>query len=408
MIKISKSWISILSVIFLFDQMLLPMFHVGGAPIKISYLILLFVFAIKTDFDKKNLVFYNSIYRSMFLFMVIVIAGLFFFNSVSVDYQYSETIRMLLVFVMGLGSLKLGLLSSKLPSQYITYALIGVMALILLLVFTPQAVPFISNMWWKTSERFQEMLTQNKLRPTPFGDGSGVRVNILFLGITLLYIHKIHDIRYKWIIWISVLVINVIMGSRNQFIVFMAYSYFFWFQHKQVKGIVTRVFLGALGMVVLAPFVFQLTSKSEVFTHTMERIGGIFNLFGSGGGDDNDTIARPLLMFESFKDRFIESPIFGSSFEIATFSPFNYLHFHNDWLLIFAVSGILGFAVYAGVVLKIYRALGIVAIFPFFLPGLTNSFIWAFPSYLVYFFIIGYTSILKEKNKFVTNHKINS
>lgn len=408
MIKVPKNWISIFAIIFLFDQMLLPMFHIGGIPVKISYFILLFAFTIRADFDLRNQVFFRSVLRFMILFMVILIAGLLFFNSISLDYQYSETIRMLLVFMLSLGSLKLGLLSSQLSPKYLTYTLVGVMVLILLLVFLPEKVPFISNMWWKTTEQFQEMLTQNKLRPTPFGDGSGVRVNILFLGVILLYIHKVHDVKYKWFIWIAVLVINVIMGSRNQFVVFIAYSYFFWFQHKEVKGIVTRLFLGALGMIALAPFVLQLTSKSEVFSHTLERIGGIFELFGSGGTDENDTLARPLLMFESFKDRFIESPIFGSSFELATFSPFNYLHFHNDWLLVLVISGIFGFIVFARVVYEIFGNLGIVAIFPFFLPGLTNSFIWAIPSYLVYFFIIGYSSVLKEKNKFVTNNKANS
>ena len=252
-------------------------------------------------------------------------------------------------------------------------------------------------MFWKTTDRFQEMLTQNKLRPTPFGDGSGVRVNILFLGITLLYAHRIHEVSHKWILWISVLIINVILGSRNQFVVFFAYSYFYWFHLKEVKGIFIRIILGGIAAIAIVPFFIQLASKSEVFFHTLQRIGGIYELFGGSESDENNTIVRPLLMFESFKDRFVESPIFGSSFEVTNSYPFNYLHYHNDWLLIFAVSGLLGFAIYSSIAHRIYREFGIFSIFPFFLPGLTNSFIWAIPSYLVYFFIIGYTSILKEK-----------
>jgi hypothetical protein len=396
MLIVSKKWLSLFAVVFFFDQMLLPMFHFGGVPIKVSYLILIFMFLVKADFGLNNKIFFKQVLFSKILFMTTLVFGLLFFNTITIDSNFTETIRMLLVFILSLGSLKLGLLASNLSPKYLTITLIGVMVLIALLVFAPEAVPIISNMWWKTSEQFQEMVTQNELRPTPFGDGSGVRVNILLLGLTLLYVHKLYDVNFKWILWISVLIINIILGSRNQFVVFIGYSLFLFLKNKEIKAVMSRVLIVILSVILILPVFIQFTSSSSVFKHTLERIGGIFKLLDSSS-DDNDVLSRPLLMFDSFRDRFIESPIFGSSFDLTDFKPFNYLHFHNDWLLLLVSTGVLGFLIYASIVFKIYKKLGIVAIFPFFLPGLTNSFIWAIPSYLVYFFLIGYVSIKREK-----------
>ena len=137
MINVSKIWLAFFGVIFLFDQMLLPMFHIGGIPLKVSYFLLVFALFIRLDAPINVTSFYQSTLKSILAFTLILFVAMLYFNTISFDNQFSETARMLMVFILSLGSLKLGMLSSSLPPKYLTFTLVGVMVLIVFLVFFP-------------------------------------------------------------------------------------------------------------------------------------------------------------------------------------------------------------------------------------------------------------------------------
>ena len=89
-------------------------------------------------------------------------------------------------------------------------------------------------------------------------------------------------------------------------------------------------------------------------------------------------------------DRFLASPIIGSGYSTMSKYPFNSLpNYHNDWFRVFASSGLLGGGLFLLWMFRIKANFGYLAILPFFLPGLTNTFLRHTPSVIVYSMMLG-------------------
>jgi len=88
--------------------------------------------------------------------------------------------------------------------------------------------------------------------------------------------------------------------------------------------------------------------------------------------------------------RWMKSPIIGTGLaQVEGREPFGYRGFHNDFLIILATGGIVGLVAILILVYRIFR-LNPILFLPFILPGLTNAFITAIPSALIYGLLIGF------------------
>jgi hypothetical protein len=87
-----------------------------------------------------------------------------------------------------------------------------------------------------------------------------------------------------------------------------------------------------------------------------------------------DGLARPLKNWRLSYDRWAISPIFGTGYQGSPKFPTP--SYHNDWLTVFAASGLVGMAAFAFLGLKLVRIDPLLGV-PLLLPGLTNAFLTA-------------------------------
>lgn len=395
----------VLAVIFLVDQMLLPMFHLGPIPFKPSYLILLTFLAVSPRYENRLHVFFRSLFLPIVgLTMTTIIGGVIFYLLNGVP-DSDETFKSILVYLMCLGAMKLGMLN-QMPGKYILLTLYCVSALIVILVFFPSYFPTVTNLWWNSQEIIKERMHQNLMRPTPFGDGSGTRVNILFLGVCLLNIYDKVKTAQKVLIILVVFLINLTLGSRNQIVAFVLITIVFVSGDLKLYRKTPQLVFYSFLIALIIPLVFSVLTEVKVLEHTIERVSMLNEIFDTEEKNQTSNVLRPLLMLEKFAERFSYSPLVGSGFGIKSVSPFDYMHYHNDWLLILASSGLIGFIFFLNIIVKIWKFLGWIVIYPFFLPGLTNSFISDIPSYLTFFFLVGAVASRKVDMEAVSSSEL--
>lgn len=388
--KVNFNIVSVLVLVVFVDQMLLPMFHLGSVPVKPSYAILVGLLLLPTKFrtDQARL-FFRALALPLIGLAVATLLGALFLAAVKGLPTSDETFRSILVYVMCLGGAKLGLLAYEFPTKQVLKILYLVLGLVAILVFFAESFPSIAKLWWGSEELIAERIKQNKLRPTPFGDGSPIRINILFLGVTLMHVFNIYRVKWKWILIVSVLVTNIVLGSRNQLVAFGLIAAVLIFDDLKLAKRASRGVFSLLILSLLLPIGLSLLSQIEVFEKTIERVSMLTEIFETQGTRQTSNILRPLLMWDLFIQRFTFSPFIGSGFGTLPKAPFDYLHYHNDWLVVTATSGLLGLSFFLMLVVRLWKRVGWIAVLPFFLPGLTNSFIWAIPSMLVFFILMG-------------------
>ena len=102
------------------------------------------------------------------------------------------------------------------------------------------------------------------------------------------------------------------------------------------------------------------------------------------------SLKRPLMQYEEASVRAMKAPLFGTGADVSSEEPFKHIGYHNDWLLVWVSSGIIGLITFF---LIFYQAFKIELLFaiPFVFPGMTNSLINAPSHFFLFMLIIGIT-----------------
>lgn len=391
-----------LALILVADQMLLPMFHPFGISFKPSYLILLalpFIFASAKPKTK-----YTDVgRRRRFWIMTSPIIGIALLGFLGQLYLMTlgdvldpgEAIKQITVYVLMVLAFGFGQFVPQFKLRWILWVLYALIVIILLLSVAGEHVPMLAKLWWRSDEVIAKKLAQNVFRPLPFGDGSMVGANILFLLLVVSVRLGYVKIRKYHVILSTALILLTcfILGSRNQMVVSIILGSAFVLAGK-VNRIRKFCFLVALliGIITfVALFGDALRARFSFIDYCYGRIEGtnLSDLFDTTTERKSQTILRPLIHWDRFKDRYLVSPLIGSGFSLLNYYPFEYMHFHNDWFYVWVTSGAIGGGLLFLWMFRIYRALGLLVLLPFFLPGLTNSFLGAISPLIVYCSMLG-------------------
>lgn len=420
---------SLFGFILVADQLLLPMFHIGSFPYKISYILLGFWFLCliikpgkvikstggRSDFLKFSLMIIFIMVSS--LLGEIVVMALFPMTT------YAETFKSLTTYILVIFSFGLGLSSDKFKFNWLIWVLFTSIILNFIFIFFKSSLPsFIIDIYYPEMvmkdflaigisdvDALLELNRPRGLFPNP--NGSAFLVNIISLFICISLRRRLMNPPSSLVsigIIMLPIILTILLASRGELLVaillgVMNYKAIFK-KTSLVKrlSLITATVLVSVSAVLY--FVNSLGADSNLVS-SLERIGTIVELVNNADKDKGtyegrtESIARPLLLVETAFDRFIHSPLFGTGYTSAHPYPFDHptQNFHNDWFRLLVTSGIIGFVMMVLFIRRFAIPISYLTLVPFILPGLVNTFLLNIPAVMFYFFMIGILT-LKFRN----------
>lgn len=411
---------SFFGLILAVDQLLLPMFHIGGIPIKPSYVLLGVWFlgqfinnnqnvlskARQRDFRRLALAF-GGIIASALLGDFILRANF------QVAFAY-ETIRNILIYALIVLSFGLGQCARQFDMRWLIRILYISLALNLLVTVFGNYAPWLLDFYYGasaySSPEWQEWgITSREIlleRGRPLGlfgspTISMLQIDIIFLFVVIAQNHRLlprPSFPGAFAITVLPVALTIVYGARSEFPVALTlgtiFAYSYWGEALgRIRGklIIAFATLLVLSTLLLLP---QIIGDESDIGYNATRMVNLLQ-----GEDERlrlDTayapaILRPLITLDIAFERFLFSPLFGSGFNVVPIFPFDYsvAYFHNDWFFVLVTSGLIGFGIWLWIIRIFCMPIGWLALFPYFLPGLTNTFVLAIPSVMFYFFMIG-------------------
>lgn len=412
---------SAFGAILAYDQLLLPMFHIGSFPYKISYLLVgLWFFAIITNSQK---VFHSLRAQSEFTRFSLLVVGIMLcsiagevFTAVLFGVNdLSETFKSLTIYILIFLSFGLGLSSIKFSPRHLILVLYLAVFLNFLFIFFKSSLPsFLIDLYYPPMvlaswidlgvtdvNTLLELARPRGLFPNPNGSAFMVNIISLFLYVCLrTKLLTIPSILISLGIMILPMMVSILLASRGEMISALILSilhYKLLFKHVSIKAkLISFAILIAI-LFSIGIYALQKFDEAGSISNSIQRISSILEVLNQDKAEStyearNQGISRPLLMLDNAFQRFIYSPIFGSGYSSGFAFPFNHptQNYHNDWFRIILTSGIIGLILNIWIIKKYCLPFGYIVILPFILPGLVNTFLLNIPAVMFYFFMIGF------------------
>jgi hypothetical protein len=412
---------SLFGVILVYDQLLLPMFHIGSFPYKVSYLLVgIWLFATNTSSNK---LFKSIDAKSQFIrfslmvigIMLCSIAGEILTGVLFGVKSLAETFKSLTLYVLMILSFGLGLSSVKFSPRNLIWVLYIAVLLNLLFIFYKSSLPsFLIDLYFPPLvlaswidygvtdvKTLLELARPRGLFPNP--NVSAFMVNIIGLFIYVSLKNKIlavpNVLLSIGIILLPILV-SILLASRGEMIVgfiLAILNYRILLKHISFKTkIVSFAFAFAI-MFSIGIYALQKFDENGSITGSLDRVLSIVEVLNQDKSEStyearNQGVLRPLLMLENAAKRFVYSPIFGSGYTSGHSFPFDHPteNYHNDWFRLILTSGLIGVILMLMIIWRYCLPLGYIVILPFILPGLVNTFLLNIPAVMFYFFMIGF------------------
>ncbi len=323
----------------------------------------------------------------------------------------NEAFRATVFYLMMVFAFGFGQLVPDFRCSWLLWLFYAIVALVLFLVFTIDRFPILAQLYYHTPDNIEKLSelvrSQGRYRGLSNPNSTMLLVNIVFLflivSVRLGYLRRLP--KYH-IILASTLNIAVcfILASRNQMVASIILVVFF--AATSVKQWTTKFFaVISLFFAITLLFIYFGSALRENYTfidNAYSRFAAT-SVFDIVSKPQSVTIMRPLIHWQDFSDRFLESPFIGSGYSTLYSYPFDKLpEFYNDWFRVWATSGAIGGLLFFLWMFRIYKNFGLLVLLPFFLPGLTNTFLRNTPAVIVYCFMLG---ILIEK-KFRTEARM--
>lgn len=390
-----------LAVILVVDLLLLPMFHLGGLPIKLTFVVLA-LWAVSTMSATLIVGHVDPGRNGRFILIAfpilgIAVAGIFgqLYLSMQGDLvDPEEGLRSVLIYVLMILAFGFGQSVPGFSPKWLLRVLYAAVTANFLFVFAGSDLPWLTNFYYDETVA-DEILGFAR----PRGLFGNPNATMLLVNMPLLFAVAATRLGYlkgvaKWhyvLIVVLALSLAFVLGSRSEFVstTILGMALMFSPSFRRVTKIRGSVIV-ILGSLIALSALIQLRDSSYSFVdQTLSRFEDT-NLFDVEHATTAN-ILRPLITWDMFRDRFVVSPLFGTGFSMIEQPPFEKspVYFHNDWFRILATSGILGglFALFLAI--QIAKRLGWVLLLPYFLPGLTNTFILNIPAVMFYFFMVG-------------------
>jgi len=386
-----------LLVLIIIDLTFIPMLHIFGLPLKISYILLpLFVlYNTRNGSFQANKTVVNLTIGFATLFIITLI-GHFVYLTFYDGISHSATIRSLLIYLIAPFALMTGY--SSRPKSFTVFVYIGIayfLATLLFSIFYEQLSGVTRFYGIGTQIEYYQFRSQ--------GLFSNSNISALFATIIYLFVvvsiknnfSRVSNIAF-YVLATATLATILILVSRNQLLAFMLITTIFFLSKLNKKNLVPTIFTVFLATAIFVSFHRDIDRLSASYLG-YSPLSSIQNGFSSLTDTSNKTnsLIRPIRTLEETMARTYKSPLIGSGFDTNTEQPFNPVLFHNDWFYILTSAGVLGLVVFSFIVYQIGRV-DLLLTIPFVLPGMTNSFFFA-PSHLCLLLIlVGITTKLNR------------
>lgn len=404
--KKENIWIhTLIALVFLLDEALLPVFHPAGIPMKVSYVILLFalgfhIFSIKVSDNLRFRIDAGSEARGvtflLFLLILLSILGemtMRLFSGVSNSSPFSDALLnygfMTASFVLGYALYRYNK-KALLWTLYL-YALINIG----LLMFYNSLPGFIKNLYG------EYYATGIRIRGTGGNANTTLLVmNMILMSIVILY--KLRKIEitgiHMWLVLVVPILTNVFISSRGEFIqtvlLELFYIYLLVKNEENRKKTLFRVIVLVALLIGAYFYVFHyLYYVNDSVRYGIDRLSTIGDVteVDEFSTEEADTLLRPFFRADVFWNRFKYSPLWGAGYSYGTAQNFikSANGYHNDWFRILASTGIAGFLCWIGMLRKFVKKTSLIILLPLFLAGLSNTFVQSIHALNVYFFLFG-------------------
>jgi len=373
---------------FLFAEVfLLPVWHLGPIPFKISLLIVLF--SLIKGIPKLNII--AAFIGIILLLWTGKIYSLLFLN----EYQITDTIRITINYLVIIAGL---LYSQKIkPLDNLNWlALITLSyAIINLIVFVfAEKIPALVS-FYNLNIRLEEglfLIRNPGINTNP--NGSALQGNLLLLFYVVAKRNNLITLSSKlWdvIVFVSLAVAMISFQSRSGIIAYVIITSWYFIKTLSIKTVLQYIilifFTGLLSVNSARAF---MPKQLDVFKNSLSL------LYTFGDNIEAEIISGPRIskiyaMFDNFK----LSPIVGVGSDRTSGRKLNRVWYHNDFSEVLVSTGIFGLILYILVFFWV-KKVDFILITPFLFPGLTNSFL--FTMQIVGFFFL-FTGIIYKKKR---------
>ena len=394
---LSSHWLFVFVII---DMTFLPMFHINAFPYKICYIILLFVglIALLKRYPRtwENTKFLEFLFLFSLL-SIFSIMGSLWFNFYFGKLLFYGTLRQVIIYLFASIGILYGMMQRKNNLNYIIYLIPIYLVINIIVIFYYSEVGWLEEFYNLNDERTQNLINIR-------GAGLFYNPNISSLTMNMLFLMAVVGIRNNSFHYRSSIVIigmvymvftmHIITGSRNQFVAAVFITLFLIYYLFQKKGKVKNILKYASVFLVITFLSLGLISSVEnkpyVLKWGFRNIGKLFIVKNIKGTEDKKSLFyRPFEKLNAATERFLFSPVFGSGAD-GSRDTFAAAKMHNDWFDVLVTSGIIGLVVFLLIVVKTFNIGGYAMAVPFLLPGITNSFIRAPQSFILYFIFLGF------------------
>jgi len=396
---------ALLGAIFVIDELLFPVVHVGPIPFKISYLLAfawLLISIPKARIVKAGLsgnldsAEARGVYRCLWLLIFISIISeltLSFLTNVVSRTIFIEGIEFFLFY---LGCFGLGYCCYRLNKNVFLYVLyIYCILNIVLAVFADYIPTSIYSFFLRDNE------LADRLRGTGGNPNTTLcQMNILLLAIVVFYrkgILKVSGI-HNWLVIAIPVITNMVISSRGEFIQTCILEVVFIYvflknQRNLVKTLLLVILLGiilGLGYMYITQVLYNQNEAVRVAIDRINKLGDLTSV-DSDSVKQTSTILRPFIHLEEFWNRFRHSPIWGCGYSAGSGYDFEreVSRYHNDIFKILASTGVLGGFLWIEIVRRFVKNGGFIVIIPFLTSAITNTFIQSTHAINLFFFVFG-------------------
>lgn len=413
----AAGWLKLSAVGFILaaDQLLLPMFHVGEIPFKISYFLLAgwLVHWLNLPAAARDAAMRIEFRDLALIIGGIVLCALLGELRLATAYQvasYGEVLRSVTIYALVVLAFGLGRSTRGFNLRWLTPLLFTAIFLNLIFIFIRGALPgWIIDLYYPPlyiqdlaldgivdARDVLELSRPRGLLGNP--NQSALMVNVIALFIHIGLRRRLLAVPGALVgfgIIVGPLLVAALVASRGESVsaAILAFVNF----RVMMRGWSARTRARALLVVFATPLLIAggigASGAGKELMANLDRVMAVLEILDkpTTADDQADSVARPLLFLEFALERAVKSPIFGTGFSSVDTPPYEYgtQYYHNDWLRLLVTSGVIGVVLMLYLIVRFCLPLGWPLVVPFIFPGMVNTFQLSIPGFIFYLFMVG-------------------
>ena len=392
MLKVSKIRMKdILYFIFLVDAMLLPVYHIANIPFKISYLCCAFAIIKKIiDMFLQKKVKIEKEVILLFLIIFFMLIGWINYVRIGNPVNFSMTFRHIIIIVLGIGAYYLAI-KFEFKKIYLFFPILCFLLNFSLILFWDR-FPWIKEFYHLDEANLSAMLRRNVgLWANPNASALGANLIFIFSLLGIKQLHKtskeFSSLKVIFLLTLPTFIYILYSLSRSGLVCFLLINMIYYFSKSYLKGLTKKLIIVTILIFCLLS-IFLIFPKISLFYDANNKPLSRITDIKLG-------ITSRINIYRAGFNRIADSPILGSGADISSIEPYSEMRFHNDYIRLWSIGGILALLLY---LLFIYHIIKIEPIFlsPFLFPGLTNQFLWNILAFYIICFLYSWAKKMKE------------